>query len=130
MASALYGEGDLTVGIHDVHVGYGCEAVVGCRFEMVFSIGAAAAIGGVTLDDGAADLVYKVGYEGWLQEVVASGLARRYLDGDTAFGLASQSLVYADEVLGRDLFDEIDRGALVGLLGGLCAGRCGGCGEE
>ena len=132
--AALDGQAHFALGVHDVDRGDGGEAVVGSRFEMVGRAGASAAVGGVALDDRAADLVYQRCDERRLQEVVSARFARREFDGHPPRGFAAERFVDAHQRLGRDRARQVDLG-IRGLLlrrvvvraGPPSAGACAQC---
>ena len=132
--SALDRKRRFALGVHDVDRGDGGEAVVGSRFEMVGRAGASAAVGGVALDDRAADLAYQRCDERRLQEVVSARFARREFDGHPPRGFAAERFVDAHQRLGRDRARQVDLG-IRGLLlrrvvvraGPPSAGACAQC---
>ena len=77
--------------------------------------GASAAVGGVALNDRAADLAYQRCDERRLQEVVSARFARREFDGHPPRGFAAERFVDAHQRLGRDRARQVDLG-IRGLL--------------
>ena len=132
--SALDRKRRFALGVHDVDRGDGGEAVVGSRFEMVGRAGTSTAVGGVALDDRAADLAYQRCDERRLQEVVSARFARREFDGHPSRGFAAERFVDAHQRLGRDRARQVDLG-IRGLLlrrvvvraGPPSAGACAQC---
>lgn len=123
MLAALDRKLRLTLGIHDVDRCDGRESVVGRRLQMALRIGPAAAVGRVALDNRTVDLLHQRLDERRLQEVVAARLAGREFDGYLAPGLTAERLVDSDQIVGRNLLEEIDlRKRRLGCLG-LRSGR-------
>ena len=77
----LHRKVELSLGIHDVHLGDVKESVVLGGLHVGLRAGAFAAIGRVALHDGAVHLAHQVPDEGGLEEIVPSGFSRADFDG-------------------------------------------------
>ena len=107
VSSAFHRQAHLSVGVHDVHRGDGRETVVGGGLQVRFRVCASAAVGGVALDDRAADFGHDLLYQLRFEVIVPVRFARRELDGDLSRRGTFQRFVDAHHVLRRNLADEV-----------------------
>ena len=84
-----------------------CNTAYGGGLQVVFRAGASAAVGGVALDDRAADLGHDLLYQLRFEVIVPARFARRELDGDLSRRGTFQRFVDAHHVLRRNLADEV-----------------------
>ena len=99
------------------------------RFQVVFGLGASAAVGRVALDDRA---LHRIADQGRLQEIVASRLSGREFHGDLLpFGLPAQGLVDGFHSRGRDVAGHVDfGGSRLRRLFVVARRTAGACGRE
>ena len=130
--AALDGQAHFALGVHDVHRSDGRESVVGGGFQVVFGLGASAAVGRVALDDRALHRLHQIADQGRLQEIVASRLSGREFHGDLLpFGLPAQGLVDGFHSRGRDVAGHVDfGGSRLRRLFVVARRTAGTCGRE
>ena len=105
--TALNRKSHLAVGIHDIHLSDGREAMIGGGFQMAVGIRASASVSRVTFHDRTVYFLYQVFDKCRLQEVMASRLSGRELHRHFPLGLPSQGVVETDHVLRSDIFQHI-----------------------
>ena len=100
----------LALFVHEVKVRKGSEAVILCHLLMQVGAGAGAAVGGVALDDRAADGLHQRADQ-FRAEVVAGGrFPGGNLDRELSGGCPVQRVIHALQALGGNVRGEIHRG--------------------
>ena len=107
--AVLHRQSDRTLGVLDIHLRDGGEAVLARHLHVRGRTGARAVIGGVAFDDRPLHRLHKPLDEVWIKKVVSAALSRADLDRHVfALGPALQSVIDGDQARGADILRHIN----------------------